>query len=292
MNVSNLLNVSSTRQYWSKIPRYLSTSIAPWSRIILATSVTALMGLGAYRWSQANQHANNILPDEMFDEAKERIKSTYAYVFGGFALTAAAAVISHVSGLSRKILTNNSYILPIGLALVTCGSLIATLCVSKEDLKAKHIAWTIFNASMGLTLSPLGFLNKSILAQAAFISLGVGGLLTLTAFLAPDRKFLEWEGPLMTYLTTLSIASFVALFFPNSAFAYGVDRASLYGGLLIFSGLLMSSTQRLMQEAETEPEKSFDPINSSMSIYLDSMNIFIRILRILFENNKENEKVV
>jgi growth hormone-inducible transmembrane protein len=292
MNISNLLNVTSPGQYWSNISRYLSISLAPWSRVILATSVTSLVALGAYRWSQTNQNVHPVVPDPAFDKVQSRIKSTYAYVFGGFALTAAAAAISHISGLSRKILTNNSYILPIGFAVLTCGSLIATLTIPKENSKAQHVAWGIFNASMGLMLSPLGFINKAILAQAAFISLGVGGLLTLTAFLAPDKRFLQWEGPLMAALTTLSIASAVAIFFPSSSFAYGVDRVSLYGGLALYSGLLMSSTQRLIQEAETQSNQTFDPISSSMSIYLDSMNVFIRILRILAENDKKEEQLI
>jgi FtsH-binding integral membrane protein len=289
MNISNLLHVNSASQYWSNFSRYLSTSLAPWSRLILATSVTSLVGLGVYRWSQVNQTAHPVVSDPAFDKVQSKIKTTYAYVFGGFALTAAAAAISHISGLSRKILTNNSYILPIGFTVLTCGSLIATLTIPKENSKAKHVAWGIFNASMGLMLSPLGFLNKTILAQAAFISLGFGGLLTLAAFKATDRRFLEWQGPLMAALTTLSVASAVAIFFPGSSYAYGVDRVSLYGGLALYSGLLMSSTQRLMQEAETQSDQSFDPISSSMSIYLHSMSIFIRIVRILAENDKKDD---
>jgi FtsH-binding integral membrane protein len=288
MYISNFFDASSTSQYWSTFFRNLSTSLAPWSRAILATSTTALVGLGTYRWSQTNA-STQTTQDELFNQMKDRVKHTYAYVFGGFALTAAAAIVSHISGLSLKILNNNSYILPIGLTVTTFGSLIATLSISKEDQKAKHVAWVIFNSSMGILFSPLGFLNQAIVAQAAAISLGVGGLLTLAAYLAPDKRFLEWEGPLMAALTSLSIATTVAIFFPQTAFAYGVDRASLYGGLLIFTGLFMSSTHRLTQEAETQPRDKFDPINSSMNIYLDGLNIFIRVLRILVEN-KEKEQ--
>jgi FtsH-binding integral membrane protein len=108
--------------------------------------------------------------------------------------------------------------------------------------------------------------------------------------MAPDKRFMTWEGPLMAALTSISIASFVAFFFPGSAFAYGVDRASLYGGLLIFSGLFMASTQRLMDEAEKQSDKDFDAINSSLNVYLDGLNIFIRIVRTLLENDKSESK--
>lgn len=290
MNLCNLIQANSVGQYWSTFSRAASSSVAPWSRIILATSLAGLVGIGAYRWSQGSHNVEqNEGENQNFAQVKERICRTYAYVFGGFTITAAAATASHISGLSLKILTNNGYLLPIALSITCLTSLIATMTISKEDQKAKHVAWTIFTTSMGVILSPICFLNTALIAQAAFISLGVGGLLSLTAFLAPDKRFLEWEGPLMTALWSLSIASTVAIFFPQSAFAYGVDRASLYGGLVVFSGLLMSSTQRLALEAETQDERDFDPIRSSLSIYTDMMNLFIRFLRILAENKAKEE---
>jgi FtsH-binding integral membrane protein len=282
MNISSsLMNAISSNQ-WSNFARAFNSSITSWSGVILGTSALALTGLGVYRWSQSGVKEEE---EQDFGEVKERVSRAYAYVFGGFALTASAAVVCHVSGVSRAILQNAYLTIPI--VLTSCASLAATILIDKENTKAKHVAWGIFNFTMGMSLAPLGYLNQKIVAQAAAISLGLGGALTLTAFLAPDRRFLAWEGPLMAALTNISIASFVACFFPGSAFAYGVDRASLYGGLVIFSGLFMSSTQRLMEEAEKQSDKDFDPINSSLNIYLDGLNIFVRILRILLENNKE-----
>lgn len=288
MNISSsLMNAISSNQ-WSNFTRGLNSSVSAWSGIILATSATALAGLGIYRWSQSGVANDEQDEAQDFEQTKERISRVYGYVFGGFALTAAAAVVTHISGLSQAVFQNAYIAIPI--VIGSCISLIATVMIDKENTKAKHVAWGIFNITMGMSLAPLGYLNQKIVAQAAAISLGLGGALTLTAFLAPDKRFLEWEGPLMASLSTISIASFVACFFPNSAFAYGVDRVSLYGGLLIFSGLLMSSTQRLMEEAEKQSDKNFDPINSSLNIYLDGMNIFVRILRILLENNKDDNQ--
>ncbi len=283
MNISNFMHVPSAT-HWSTFNQFLNSSVTRWSGIILATSATALIGLGIYRWSQADQNFDNMQPDANFEQVKARVCRAYGYVFGGFALTAASAAVAHISGLSLKILQNRYLAIP--LALGSCAALIATLTISKESDKAKNVAWFVFNATMGMMLSPLGFLDQRVVAQAAAISLGLGGALTLTAFLAPDRRFLAWEGPLMAALSSLSIASFIACFFPNTAFAYGVDRASLYGGLVVFSGLLMSSTQRLMEEAEKQSDAVFDAINSSLNIYLDGLNIFLRILRIMLENKK------
>ena len=286
MNISYLTQASIGDKV-ADFGRALSTSVSQWSGVILATSLAGLAGIGFYRWSQSTPGPAVIDPD--FEQVKKRVSQAYAYVFGGLTLTAVSAAIAHATGLSRKILENSYYIVP-ATVILSIGSLVATLVIDKENVKAKHVALAVFNVTMGLTLSPLGFVQRAIIAQAAFITLGIGSLLTLTAYLAPDKSFLKWEGPLMAALTSLSIAGFIARFFPNTAFAYGVDRASLYGGLLLFCGFFMSSTHRLIDEAEKQDDKQFDPINASMNLYLDTVNIFVRIVRILLENQKDKEQ--
>ena len=286
MNASCYLNISSATQYISSFSRYVNSSIAPWSRIILATSASALVGLAAYHWSTTQSDAN---PQEAiaFAKVKERIATTYGYVFGGFALTALSVAAFHISGISFKILQNYHYAAPLAF-LTSIGALFATLFIRKEDHTIRHIAWSVFNISMGAMLAPLAYLNKAALAQAAIITLGIGGGLSLAAYLAPNRSFIKWESPLITVLTTLTFSSLIAAFFPKSAFAYGVDRVSLYGGLLLFSAFFMISTQKLFRDAELQMDQDFDPIRSSIDIYLDGMNIFIRMLRMLTE--KEEQK--
>jgi FtsH-binding integral membrane protein len=283
MSISQLTNVFLSNQ-WSQVSRAFSTSFAPWSSLILAASTTALVGLGAYHWSQPQASAT-AQQNNSFENVRRRVILAYKYVFGGFALTATAAVASHISGLSLRLLHNSYLAIPITLG--SFAALVATINIKKEDYKTKHIAWAIFNVGIGMLISPIGFLNQRIVAQAAAIALTLGTGLTLSAFLAPREKFLSWQGPLMVTLTSISLASSIALFFPGTAFAYGVDRASLYGGLIVFSGLLMSSTQRLIKEAK---EHAFDPIKSSMLIYLDGMNIFLRILAIMDEKTDREEK--
>lgn len=284
----NFLEASRFGNTLSDISNVLSVSVSKWSGIILTMSLTALAGLGIYRWSHSGK-ADNTAQDKDFEKVKARMTQAYAYVFGGLAATAVTAALAHATGLSRKILENSYFLIPATFVL-SIGGLITTMLTDKENVKTKHIALAVFNIGMGLSLSPLCFLQRTILAQAAMITLGLGSLLTFSAYMAPDKSFLRWEGPLMMALTTLSIASFVASFFRDTAFHYGVDRMSLYGGLVIFSIYLMVDTQRLMDEAENQSDAQYDAINSSMSIYLDMVNIFIRVVRVLAENQKNDEK--
>jgi FtsH-binding integral membrane protein len=279
-NISSLLPNAA-----GAFSRSFSTSISQWSGIILATSFSALAGLGIYRWSQASKSEPTVVELPDLEQVKARVAKTYGYVFGGLALTAATAAASHAVGLSRKILENGYLHIPV--TILTIGALVKTIVTDKKEVKTKHIALAVFNAGMGISLSPLGFLPRAVIAQAAFITLGIGSLLTFAAHMAPDKQFLQWEGPLMVALTTLSIASLVACFFPGTAYAYGMDRASLYGGLLIFSGFFLVSTQQLVDEAKNQEDTVFDPINSSLNLYHDTLNMFIRLLRIFLENQKK-----
>jgi FtsH-binding integral membrane protein len=64
----------------------------------------------------------------------------------------------------------------------------------------------------------------------------------------------------------------------------GVYSLALYGGLILFGGFMLYDTQKIIYRAERHPvygAGKFDPINSSLGIYADTLNIFIRIAQIL-----------
>lgn len=52
---------------------------------------------------------------------------------------------------------------------------------------------------------------------------------------------------------------------PTTAIGAGLYSISMYGGLLVFSGLLLYDTQRVVRSAETYPQYAahpFDPVNA------------------------------
>lgn len=52
---------------------------------------------------------------------------------------------------------------------------------------------------------------------------------------------------------------------PTTALGAGLYSISLYGGLLLFSGLLLYDTQRVIKRAEMHPQYApypFDPVNA------------------------------
>lgn len=264
---------------------FLGQSASSWTPIIALTTSVALTVFLTKEYVQRNDKVliHNSTSDNL---VKEKIQQAYAYTFAGLGITALAGTIAHVAKVSA-ILLSGSYLLGIPLAIGLFAGTATT--VMATDRKIQTVAWVLTSAALGVLLSPVGFLGSAIVTQAAIISLGLGGILTLTAHLAPNAQFLKWKAPLAAGLTALTIASTVAWFFPATAFAYGVSRVSLYGGLAIFSGYLLYDSQRLYEQAKDQ-NKEFYPIKHAVCFQLDLANIFLRVVQILHENSRQEKK--
>lgn len=66
---------------------------------------------------------------------------------------------------------------------------------------------------------------------------------------------------------------------PTTRLGLSLYSVTLYGGLVLFSMFMLYDTQRIVKKAESYHD--FDPINESISIYLNTINIFIRMAQIL-----------
>ena len=94
-------------------------------------------------------------------------------------------------------------------------------------------------------------------------------------------------GPLAMGLGVVFMSSIASAFLPpTTALGAGVASIALYGGLILFSGFLLYDTQRIVYKAEHHPNYGFgvqkyDPVNNSISIFMDAVNIFVRIAQIL-----------
>ena len=74
-------------------------------------------------------------------------------------------------------------------------------------------------------------------------------------------------------LSVLVVASIVQIFIP---FSEGFQLAMAIGGVVIFSGYIIFDTYLIFNRYSPE-----DYILASLSLYLDIVNLFIRILQIL-----------
>merc|ERR1711990_397339 len=169
-------------------------------------------------------------------------------------------------------------------AMVGSGMLVRSIPY-QEGFGNKQMAWLLHSAVVGAVVAPMMLLGGPILTRAAWYTAGAVGGLTTVAVTAPSDKFLYMGGPLAMGLGVVFMASIGSAFLPpTTALGAGMASISLYGGLVLFSGFMLYNTQKIIHRAENHSQYSmqkYDPINNSVGIYLDTINIFIRIATIL-----------
>lgn len=132
----------------------------------------------------------------------------------------------------------------------------------------------LFNVVVGVTISPVldhyGRTQPGLIGQAAVLTIGAFGILTVYAFVS-RRDFSAWGSFLMVGLWVLIGTMLLNFFFQNTA----VDLWLASVTVLLFSGLLVFDTWRLRNRYGPD-----DYVGASVQIYLDLLNIFMAILRL------------
>ncbi|XP_031633793.1 growth hormone-inducible transmembrane protein-like [Contarinia nasturtii] len=250
------------------------------------------LGLGAlcFYGLGITNNSTNILNNSMAwpEYVRERIHDTYAYFGGSIAITAASAAAIFRTPALMNIFAQGSWISLIATIGLMMGSgMIARAIPYEEGFGIKQISWITHCSVMGAALAPLSFIGGGILLRALWYTAGVVGGLSVCAVCAPNDRFLFMGGPLAIGLGVVFASSLGSIFLsPSTALGAGLYSMSLYGGLLLFSAFLLYDTQRIIHKAETHPNSNyavqkFDPINAAISIYMDTLNIFIRLVSIL-----------
>ncbi|KAG4030980.1 hypothetical protein MFRU_010g01060 [Monilinia fructicola] len=119
--------------------------------------------------------------------------------------------------------------------------------------------------------------DSRIVLQAVLLTAGIFVALTLFAC-QTKYDFTSWMPYLFGGLWALILFGFMAMFFPGNS-----TVELIYSGIaaLIFSGYILVDTQLIMRHYHVEEE-----IAAAISLYLDIINLFLAILRIL--NNQQN----
>merc|ERR1712137_299624 len=118
-----------------------------------------------------------------------------------------------------------------------------------------------FAAIMGASLCPLVGVGGHLLLQAAASTGVIVGSLSIVGASAPEGVFSGMTGPLTIGLGCLMAASLGTMVFPAFGF------------------FVLHDTQKIMERAKYSSR--FDPINSCLGLYMDTINIFINMVHIL-----------
>lgn len=261
------------------------TAISIGQGALAGASIFGLGALAYYGLGFSNQAG--IIEQSMLwpQYVRDRVRATYVYFGSSLVITVGAAVATIKSPIIFN-LASKSSLLAIGATLAALmGTGLYTMSLEyAPTFNAKHVGWILHSCLLGAVIAPVALMGGAAVIRAMWYTGAVIGSLTTIAMCAPNDRFLYIGGPLAACLGLVFISSIGTLFIPAStALGSGLAVFSVYGGLIVFCGLFLYDTQRIVEMAETHPVnaiKPFDPINAAISIYMDTVNIFIRLVQI------------
>jgi FtsH-binding integral membrane protein len=210
---------------------------------------------------------------------KKYIMNTYLYVILSFILLSLLITLLNDNNVSITF-TGMNYL---ALFLILIGLVISlNFIVPDTRLKMviKHIVWLVILLLFALQLSLLvKYTSQGILSNALLTTGLLVLVLTAIAFLKPEWISLKM-GPILFFLLLAGIIfeASALLFFREQYLVKNkwLYKVAAYGFIALFMGFLLYDTKRLQVRARAC--KIADYIRESFSIFLDILNLFLRIL--------------
>ena len=199
------------------------------------------------------------------------VRRTYSLVFVSVLVTIAGAMF----GLSQPgILT--------AVAQHPFLTLLAVFAPLFMVMRAQHVFPVniglvfLFTFAMGVSISPVlyvyGQQQPGLITQAAMLTIGAFGVLTAYSFVS-RRDFSAWGSFFIVGLFVVIGGTLLnAFFFHNPAAELALAAITV----LVFSGLLVFDTWRLRNVYGPD-----EYVAAAVNIYLDLLNLFMALLRIL-----------
>lgn len=171
---------------------------------------------------------------------------------------------------------------PIAFVLAFLGTFFVTLIMKGRSSALDQLLVPVFPAVSGIFIGPSIFLanvEASTKVGATLsanpvrdsVVLTLGCFLALTAYAAwSKRDFSFLGGFLLVGLVAVILASFLAIFLQSTILSLAISSVAI----LIFSGYVLYDTSEVMQGRN-------DPFTNALSLYLDFLNLFLNILRLL-----------
>ncbi|KAL8833198.1 MAG: hypothetical protein Q9170_004420 [Blastenia crenularia] len=213
------------------------------------------------------------------------LNDTFLHTGLGVGIIGVAASALHRSGWSLRIMSANPWVV-IGCSLAaSLGTMYGTFNTHPDNYIQKYALWTGFNVAQAAVLAPLLFMQPAILARAGLYTVAMMGSLAFVGATAKQEKYLYLGGPLLAGVALVAVSGFAPLVLPATAARTLMwsERIWLYGGLAVFGGFTLYDTQKVLHHARMAERGLVrkDVVNESISLELDFLNIFIRMVQIL-----------
>jgi FtsH-binding integral membrane protein len=202
--------------------------------------------------------------------------NTYLYIILTFNIIAIFCLILEHNNIQYKI---NLWQL-VTIFLVTIALLISLHFITADNIVLKHFIWALFVLGIGFIFYPMynSFADKSVVLSAAFTTILLTIGLSIIAYVKPEWINLS-IGPILFILLVGGIImelSLLVIYRKNYSKISNIFRATSYFFIAVFMGYILYDTKMLQIRAKKCVKADY--IQESLHLFLDIMNIFVRML--------------
>ena len=205
----------------------------------------------------------------------------YGWMVGGLAITGVIAGWAVTSLTFWSFIAENSWFLWGAIGLELLAVIVLSSAIHRMSAMAASAIFLLYSALNGVTLAPLAFVYTSeSIASVFFIAAGMFAAMSVFGF-TTKRDLTSVGSFLFMGLIGLILASVVNIFMESSALYFAISVV----GVLVFVGLTAYDTQKIKENWEVElmgteiARKS--SIIGALNLYLDFINLFLYLLRLL-----------
>ncbi len=205
------------------------------------------------------------------------IRQVYAWMGGGLLITALLAMVTISSPVLLNAVFGNRLVF-YGLIFGELGLVIAISgAINKLSASAASLLFILYAALNGVTMSVIfavytaeSITSTFVITAATFGTMSAYGYLT-------KRDLTRWGSFLFMGLIGVVIASLVNIFTRSSAASWIISAV----GVIVFTGLTAYDTWKIKAMATAGVEGRKPAILGALTLYLDFINLFLMLLRLL-----------
>lgn len=205
------------------------------------------------------------------------IRQVYGWMAVGLGITAIVSLVTVSSPALLQAVFGNRFVF-FGLILAELGLVMAlSAAMGRISAGTATAMFAGYSALNGVTLSVvfLAYTAESV-TSTFFITAGTFGAMSVFG-LTTRRDLTSWGSFLFMGLIGVVLASVVNMFTQSDAASWVISAV----GVLVFTGLAAYDTWKLKMMASSGMEPRKMAILGALTLYLDFVNLFLMLLRLL-----------
>jgi FtsH-binding integral membrane protein len=215
--------------------------------------------------------------DQIVIARNSLVRQVYVWMGGGLLVTALMAMVTLSSPAILNAVFGNRMVFyalilgEIGLVVAISGA------INRLSAATASLLFVIYAALNGVTMSVIfAVYTAESIASTFVITAATFGAMSIYGYLT-KRDLTGWGSFLFMGLIGVVIASAVNIFTRSSAASWVISAI----GVIVFTGLTAYDTQKIKAMASAGAEGRKPAILGALTLYLDFINLFLMLLRLL-----------